>query len=521
MAMKLYSNKQKWKIVLLLVALLLVGASLYVSNRIVSKVSEREKERVTQWADAIKKRAELVVLTNQSFEELREKEYEEMQLWIDATKEVSKMSPLNFEQSYDFPLKIINRNKNIPVILLDQEKQVSGSINLDFTEDTLRSLNPDFTKQEVRKIFDDSLVKLAMMWEKKNPSFTIEVYEGLFMSYYYNDSKNITRLEFDRDSLINAFNQELIENKDLVPVLLVNSEKDSVISSNIASEKITAEKLNTTIEELELANKPIKISFTENQTSYVFYDDSAELKQLQYFPYIQFVIIGLFILIGYIIFSTFRKAEQNQVWAGMAKETAHQLGTPLSSLMAWTQLLEGMDVDASIIGEMNKDITRLTKVTDRFSKIGSGAKLEQANIVETVGGMVNYLKSRISSKVDFTFTSQDPEMLVMHNPPLFEWVIENICKNAVDAMEGVGKLDVSIARGALNKIVIDIKDTGKGMTLQQQRSVFQPGFTTKKRGWGLGLSLVKRIVHEYHKGIVSVAQSEVGKGTTFRITLGD
>lgn len=521
MAMKLYSNKQKWKIILLVIALSLVGVSLYVSNRIVSKVSEREKERVTQWADAIKKRAELVILTNQSFEELREKEYEEMQLWIDATKEVSKMSPLNFEQSYDFPLKIINRNKNIPVILLDQEKQVSGNINLDFTEDSWAKQHPELSKNEIRTLFDDSLVKLASQWEMKNPSFTIEVYEGLFMTYYYNDSKNITRLQFERDSLIQAFNQELIDNKDLVPVLLVNEAKDSVLSSNIAPEKITSVKLSSTIQELAKANNPLEISFAENQKSYVYYDDSAELKQLQYFPYIQFLIIGLFIFIGYIIFSTFRKAEQNQVWAGMAKETAHQLGTPLSSLMAWTQLLEGMDVDASIITEMNKDITRLTKVTDRFSKIGSGAKLEQANIVDTVEGMVTYLKTRISDKVEFNFSSSDQEMLVMHNPPLFEWVIENICKNAVDAMEGSGKLDVSISRNTLNKVIIEITDTGKGMTPQQQRNVFQPGFTTKKRGWGLGLSLVKRIVHEYHKGIVTVSHSEIGKGTTFRIVLGD
>lgn len=516
--MNLYSNKQKWKIFLLFIALLLVGASLFISNKIVSKVAERERERVTQWADAIKKRAELVKLTNRSFSELREKERAEMELWIDATKEVSKAVNLSSAQSYDLPFKIINRNKKIPVILLDQQKNVSAFINLDLTEKEIEQAFPNYSKEEVNQLFKDSLVKMAQSWEKINPSFTVEVYDDLFMTYYFNDSKNISRLEFERDSLIQSFNKELIENPSLVPVVLLKKETNKVIAHNLPENKIETNSLQKTLKELETTNPPILINFGVGENSLVYYDDSPELKQLQYFPYIQFLIIGLFILIGYLIFSTFRKAEQNQVWAGMAKETAHQLGTPLSSLMAWNQLLQGLDIDPSIPMEMNKDINRLTQVTDRFSKIGSGAKLEDLDLVFTIKEMVDYLRTRISNKVEFSFNTSHPEIIIPHNRSLFEWVIENICKNAVDAMEGDGKLSVFIKKEN-NKVTIDIADTGKGMTAKQQRAVFQPGFTTKKRGWGLGLSLVKRIIKDYHQGRVFVLKSELDKGTTFRIIL--
>lgn len=516
--MKLYSHKQKWKIILLGIALLLVGVSLYISNEIVSKVAQRERERVTQWADAIKKRAELVKLTNNSFDQLRQKELEEMELWIAATKEISKPTPLTQQQSYDLPLAIINRNKDIPVILLEQDNQVSGYINLEIDTTSIRAQFPDLSADSIHSLFKDTLIKLAQEWEKINPSFTIEIYKGLFMTYYYNDSRDILRLEKERDSLIRAFNDELIENADLVPVLLMDSTKTKVVASNLLTEQLEVSQLIQTRDELLKQNEPIEISFGPLDKNYVLYANSPELKQLQYFPYIQFMIIGLFILIAYVIFSTFRKAEQNQVWAGMAKETAHQLGTPISSLMAWIELLSGMNIDESITKEMNKDIERLTKVTDRFSKIGSGTSLEEKDIVSTTKNMLSYLRTRVSSKVDITFEADESAIMVMHNEPLFEWVIENICKNAIDAMEGVGKLSVVI-KSKPGKVFIDITDTGKGMTTRQQREVFKPGFTTKKRGWGLGLTLVKRIITEYHKGQIIVHHSQVGHGTTFRIIL--
>lgn len=516
--MNLYSNKQKWKIVLLVLALLLVGASLYVSNRIVNKVGEREKERATQWADAIRKKIELVQLTNNTFSQLREKEREKMALWIDATKEVSRSVDLEGTYNYDLPLKIISKNNDIPVIVIDNEGFISGFRNLDIDTSNLRDRYPNVSKQEILGIFDDTLAILAKNWAEKNSPFTMEVYEGLFLTYYYTDSKQITKLENERDSLISSFNRDLINNEGLVPVLLIDMKKDSVIGTNIDEYQKGVKTLKETIASLSSANTPIKITFGETQEITLYYGNSPELRQLQFFPYIQFILIGLFIFIGYLVFSTFRKAEQNQVWAGMAKETAHQLGTPLSSLMAWIEFLETQNIDPNVLGEMQKDIDRLSRVTDRFSKIGSGSKLEDTDLYETVEQTLNYLKPRISDKVELQLEQWTDSVPVFHNRPLLEWVIENICKNAVDAMEGNGSIRIRISKQD-NLVSIDIKDSGKGIPAKQFKTVFQPGFSTKKRGWGLGLSLVKRIIESYHKGKVFVLESIPGEGTTFRISL--
>ena len=338
--MNLYSNKQKWKIVLLIFALLLVGASLFVSNNIVLKVGKQERERAKQWGDAIKKKIELVQLTNQTFSKLRDKELEKMTLWIDATKELSKDTPLNQDFEKDFPKSIVERNRDIPVILLDDEKNVSGSINLGFNEDSLQKQFPELKAEEIIAFFEDSLVHLTEIWGKRNSTFTVEVFPGFFMSYFYTDSKEIVKLEAERDSLINAFNDDLINNENLVPVLLVDDKTKEIIGTNIDDYTITERNVEEHIKHLEAQNTPITIDFNNGTTNTLYFDNSAELKQLQYFPYIQFLVIGLFGMIGYLIFSTFRKAEQNQVWAGMAKETAHQLGTPLSSLIGWMQLLD-------------------------------------------------------------------------------------------------------------------------------------------------------------------------------------
>ena len=517
--MNLYSHKQKWKIALLIFALLTVGASLFVSNNIVSKVGDRERERAKQWADAIKKKIELVRLTNHTFSQLRDRESEKMALWIDATKEVSKDTPLNQDFEKDFPRRIIDRNTDIPVILLDDQHNYSGSINLGFNEDSLQKQFPDLSEDQVIEIFEDSAVYLADQWQKKNSSFTIEVYPGFFMSYFYNDSKEIVRLERERDSLITAFNDDLINNEGLVPVLLIDTKTKEIVGTNIDDYTINSSNVEQVISDLESQNDPIMIDFKNGTTNTLYFDDSPELKQLQYFPYIQFLVIGLFALIGYLIFSTFRKAEQNKVWAGMAKETAHQLGTPLSSLIGWIQLLESQGTDSMITTEMQKDVDRLEKVTDRFSKIGSGALLEESNIGATVGNIVEYLRPRISDKVAVTISVEE-NAKAMHNASLIEWVVENICKNAVDAMEGEGSLDINVHTSSVTKTVnIDIKDTGKGIPSNQLKTIFEPGFSTKKRGWGLGLSLVKRIVKEYHKGNVSVLESQVNVGTTFRISI--
>jgi len=518
LTMNLYSTKQKWKLVLLFVALVLVGISLWVSNSTVQKVSDRELLRAKQWVDALKKKAELVEFTNKTFNQLRNYERKKIQLYIDASTEISKPIVGDAFPDYTFPLKIIVENKDIPVILVDDNNIVSGSVNIDFDTTSLRKKHPSFSEKELVAVYEDSLLQLARLWSKKNPPLPIEVADGLTMTYYYSDTKQTIQLERERDSLIQAFNNELIKDARLIPLVLTNQQQDSLIATNIPKKLTNPELLKKTIQELAIVNNPIAISFGKHQNYQLFFDNSDELKQLQFYPYIQFIIIGLFILIGYLLFSTFRKAEQNQVWAGMAKETAHQLGTPLSSLMAWVQLLESQQIDPSIISEMQKDVERLEAVSQRFSKIGSKTQLQAADINETVIRVINYLRPRISQKVTLTYEISNESLVIAHNAPLIEWVMENILKNAVDAMESKGSIHVlvSIAPEWVN---IDISDTGKGLLPKQFKSIFEPGFTTKKRGWGLGLSLVKRIVKEYHNGKVYVLQSELGKGTTFRISL--
>jgi signal transduction histidine kinase len=241
------------------------------------------------------------------------------------------------------------------------------------------------------------------------------------------------------------------------------------------------------------------------------------LTQLKYYPYFQFGIIGLFLIIAYYLFSTSRKVEQNQVWVGMAKETAHQLGTPLSSLMAWVEYLKLKNVDENTITELSKDITRLETITERFSKIGSMPKLENENVIEVLNQTLEYLKVRISKNVTIELKSESTDLLAKLNPSLFSWVLENLIKNAVDAMKGDGKITVSVTDQS-QFVYIDVADTGTGIPRSKQKTIFEPGFTTKQRGWGLGLSLAKRIIENYHSGKIFVKQSDA-MGTTFRIVL--
>jgi signal transduction histidine kinase len=249
-----------------------------------------------------------------------------------------------------------------------------------------------------------------------------------------------------------------------------------------------------------------------------FYGDSKLLKEIRYYPLIQLLLVAFFIIITLAAVTTKNKSAQNQVWVGMAKETAHQLGTPISSLQGWVEMMKENPATEKIAIEMSKDIERLKLISDRFGKIGSTPQLEENNIVKQIEGMVAYIKRRSSDKVNFAIHSNEPEILAMINVPLFDWVIENLLKNALDAMDGAGGIKIFIKNDKA-QIVIDITDSGKGISKQHISQVFKPGFTTKKRGWGLGLSLSKRIIEQYHKGELFVKNSDLGKGTTFRIVL--
>ena len=278
--------------------------------------------------------------------------------------------------------------------------------------------------------------------------------------------------------------------------------------------------LRQTVQEFKQLHEELRIEISKDPLimNKYYYGDSKLLKEVRYYPLIQLFIVALFILITLITISTRNKSTQNQVWAGMAKETAHQLGTPLSSLQGWIELLKEKDGNEKIIHEMAKDVDRLKLVSERFGKIGSTPQLEEMNLVTQIENMVAYIKRRAPEKVNFNLTKAENEVTGMINGPLFDWVIENLLKNALDAMEGKGNINV-IIKNEVAQIIIDITDTGKGISKQHFNKVFKPGFTTKKRGWGLGLSLSKRIIEHYHKGELFVKSSEPGKGTTFRIVL--
>lgn len=391
----IYSQKQKWKFVLLILAFSIGIASLLYTNILVRRLAAEERKSV--------------------------------EIWAKATRELAKS---DLEDDVSFMNEVIIRNNTIPVILTDENFNIHYVRNLDEERSGLDSLS------------------LGAKRYNENLSY-----------------------------------------------------------------------LQSELEKMQSKNDPIEISIVEGTKNYIFYNDSIILKNLMYYPLIQLAVIILFFLMSYYAFNTSRKAEQNQVWLGMSKETAHQLGTPISSLLAWVEYLKLKNVDESIVGEMQKDVSRLETITERFSKIGSAPVLSPTNLYEIVVESVNYIKTRTSGEINYRIIYEDQhELNLPLNLALFEWVIENLCKNSADAMEGRGEITLHL-QNHLQFVYLDISDTGKGIPKSKFKTVFQPGYTTKSRGWGLGLSLSKRIIENYHNGKIFVKESSPDRGTTIRIVL--
>lgn len=316
---------------------------------------------------------------------------------------------------------------------------------------------------------------------------------------------------------------KIIQNNENDVPIIETDENDSIIQFiNLDSIKIKNDGsyLSNKLRSFKSQNEPIvwtNPSDSSKQNLY-YYGESRLLREVRYYPIVQLIIVGLFIIITLLALRSSYRSVQNQVWAGMAKETAHQLGTPVSSLQGWVEMLKQNPDNYKIVAELEKDVTRLQLVSDRFGKIGSSPQLEKQDIISQVTSMVDYMKKRAPGKVSFSINTSEKEIMAGISPPLFDWVIENLLKNSLDAMEGTGEIKINI-ENLPDKVNIDLKDTGKGIPLSMQQKVFKPGYTTKKRGWGLGLSLSKRIIEQYHKGEIFVKNSEPGKGTTFRIVL--
>ena len=389
----IYDSRRIWKVVFLAISLLLVALFLYISNNLVKDLAEQERER--------------------------------MEIWADATRELTTST----DTDVDFLFRIIHGNRNIPVLLVDEQDNIIEQRNFKLPEPA-----------DTAKMIDE----------------------------------------------YSAINKKFLDKK---------------------------------LKKLRNSTNRIEIKIDDTTSQMLYYEDSDVLRRLAYYPYIQLAVMLLFLGIAYFALISVKKAEQNRVWVGLSKETAHQLGTPISSLMAWTQMLESMGIDKEIISDMDTDVHRLSVIADRFSKIGSMPDKELTFINEAVESSLTYMRTRIPKHVTLTVhTEEDKNCGVMLCQPLFEWVMENLTKNAVDAMSGQGRIDIVVTSDAQHAHLY-VKDTGKGIPRKNFKNVFNPGFTTKKRGWGLGLTLVKRIIEEYHGGKIFVKESEVGKGTTFSIEI--
>ena len=497
----IYNRKKHWKILLLLFAIVIIAFSLWYSNVLVKKIARDERMKIRTWANALQTRANLVNSTQKFFAQVQEEEHKKVELYAETQKRF-----INLKENEDpsFYMKIIQNNTTIPVILTDDKGNITEHLNTaDFSSDTIPGM------AEYLKEFT------------KYPPIPIHYYKNEVNYIYYTDSKLFTEIQGVMADLVNSFFSEVVNNSASVPVLVTDSLQTKALNyGQFDTLKIhDSAYLQKIIHDMAAENDPIEIYISGQGKRLIFYKDSYVLTQLRYFPYIQLAIISIFLLVAYMLFSTARRSEQNQVWAGLAKETAHQLGTPLSSMMAWVDYLEAKDIDSETIEELRKDVNRLSTITDRFSKIGSNPSLIPENVVSVIYDSISYLKTRTSQKITYSINMQPDESIVVPlNLQLFEWVIENLVKNAVDAMTRQGTITIDILDEE-HVVNIDIADTGKGIPRNMFRTIFNPGYTSKQRGWGLGLSLSKRIINEYHKGKIFVKSSTPGKGTTFRIVL--
>lgn len=372
----------------------------------------------------------------------------------------------------------------------------------------------------------------VFLWLSNSLVKDLSEQERARMQIWADATREITTISTDENSPATNFDflLSIIEENRNIPVLLTDDHGNIINHRNfdlpepvdslnpLYISPANMEFLRHKLESLRNTQNVIHIVIAPGNNQHLYYEDSRLLKSLSLYPYVQVAIMLAFVLVVYYAVTSTKRAEQNKVWVGLSKETAHQLGTPISSLMAWMELLATMGVDEEVVGEMDKDVKRLATIASRFSKIGSAPGLDTENLNIVVERSTSYMRTRISQRIDLTVSLSDKPLEVRLSSPLLEWVMENLIKNAVDAMEGHGSITVDTRRDE-RWAVIDVTDTGKGISRKNLKTVFKPGYTTKKRGWGLGLALARRIIEEYHHGRIYVAQSEPGRGTTFTIRL--
>jgi two-component system, sporulation sensor kinase D len=501
--MNIYSRKQQWKWLLLIAALIIVGVSLSYSSQLVQKIAESEKRNVELWAEAVRRKALMMEATSELYTKIAREERKKVELWAEANRLLAQVD--DSSPALGFVFQVIRENETVPVILTDSKGKILLSRNLDSTASG---------KSEY-------LLEQLELMRQQHDSIRIEISPGVQHYLFYKDSEVFEDIRKSFEDNERSFIKEVASNPASAPAIYTDSLSSVILAyGNLDAAQIrldSANYLKTMFQTLREKGDTINVTLAAGRNNVIYYMESPQLQQLRYFPVFQFVVIGMFLVVAYLMFSTSRRAEQNLVWVGMAKETAHQLGTPLSSLIAWVEYLKMKGVEESMLKEMSRDIQRLEMITERFSKIGSQPKLTSENMVEVLATAIEYMRARTPKTVEIEYAGAGVKMASV-NVALFGWVIENIMRNAVDAMDGKGKITIDVF-DQQQFVYIDINDNGKGIPRSKQKTIFEPGFTTKQRGWGLGLSLCKRIIEQYHDGKIFVKSSEPNNGTTFRIVL--
>jgi signal transduction histidine kinase len=501
---KFFKKNNYVEIAIIVISSFLAIATVVYSNIMANQLAKREENQVKQWAKATQDKAKLIKLSNEIFENLSKEEHMKVQLYAKASNIILKE---NDNDKLSFLLDILKFNENIPAIATDS--------NLNIIE----YRNIADTNIQVGKKLDKKLQKEFFQYKPVEVQF-LDKHQFI----YYKDSRIFHQLKYYLNASGNSFYNEIGSNAAFLPVVIFD-EKNKLLKSGNIDESILNDtsQLRDYIENLKAEKEPIKIDLGDGKIRYLLFENSIIIKQLKWFPFILYGILAFFLIVTYIAIKNSRKTEKNQIWIGMSKETAHQLGTPISSLGAWLEVLkEDILINSShqnIIGEMEKDINRLSLVADRFSKIGSKPKLEAENLYEILDNSVQYFRHRASKKVNINYFLEDKSIQILINKQLFEWVIENLIRNALDAITNEGEIFIHCQKDLDNKVIIECRDTGKGIEKGLFEAIFEPGFTTKKRGWGLGLSLCKRIIEDYFKGNIFVKWSKRGEGTIFKIIL--
>ncbi|MEG1498120.1 MAG: HAMP domain-containing sensor histidine kinase [Bacteroidales bacterium] len=504
-AIKARSNRINF--VFIILAAVILATTLWYSRILISKIAEDERLRVQNWATTVQRQAEMVNYVRTFFAKLEVEERKYATVWSYAYERL--LSSTTSPEEFDYFIKIISGNETIPFVVVDENNRI------------IETTDPSIDLKKDKYLRGKLMAEYSVY-----PPITMDA-EVAEYQFYYKPSKLFLDLRRLLNDLSRSFNLEIVDNIVSVPVIITDSTRTNVINYGNVDDNLfySNRAVQAELDKMALENPPIGIEALGSGSgkSYIFYESSTLLKNMQYFPIALFLSL-LIIIIGIIfLFNLARRTEQNQVWVGMSKETAHQLGTPLSSLLAWLEYYKlklGEPMNPSDLEEMGKDVDRIQVVTNRFSKIGSVPELKTENIVPLIYKSISYLQARSSKKVKYSIdVDVNQVILVQMNASLFEWVIENIYKNALNAIgDQAGEINITVI-DSNRTVSIDIQDTGKGMAKNILNKIFEPGFTTKTRGWGVGLTLCKRIVSDYHGGKIFVKSSTPGVGTTFRIIL--